>query len=73
LIIGTIILDKDRRELSINPVAHVPLLPRVGDIVIGDVMSTQEKILTLRIFQIDDTPLLNSFSGIMHISDVSQG
>ncbi len=73
LMIGQLLLDKNRRELHIHSVARQPLIPRVDDTVIGEVISTQEKILTLRILQIGDKQLSDSFNGIMHISDVSQG
>ena len=72
-ITGQLLLNNDRRELHIHLATRQPLIPRVANIVIGEVVSTQEKILTLEILQIDKVQLLESFTGIMHISDVSKG
>ena len=69
-ITGTLFLDKDRRELLIQPKTRNPLIPKVDDVIIGEVVSVQDKTLTLKIIQINITSLPDSFTGIMHISDV---
>lgn len=70
---GRLLIDLTKRELYISPRTHQPLIPKEGDIIIGEVANVQEKTLSLKILQIGNTSLSTSFSGIMHISDVSQG
>ena len=62
--------DKNRRELAIRSKTRQPLIPLVGDIIIGEITNVQDKTLLLKIKQIRDTSLAVPFIGIMHISDV---
>lgn len=72
-IIGQVLVDRSRRELLIQPKTRQPLIPRVDDVVIGEVTSLQDKTLMLKITQIGSKSLPDSFIGIMHISDVGSG
>lgn len=67
---GQLVVDRGKRELFISQKTHQPLIPKADDIVIGDVIGVQDKTLTVNILQIGNTQLPDSFTGIMHISDV---
>ena len=70
-ITGQLEIDRAKREIYIQSKTHQPLLPKVGDIVIGKVTNVQEKTMMMRIVQIGNKWLSTSFTGIMHISDSS--
>ena len=70
-IIGEILLDKEKHEISIVPNSRTPLIPKQDDIVICEVISVQEKTSTLKIIQINNTSLSTPFYGIIHVSDIS--
>lgn len=71
-ITGQLLIDSAKREAHIRPKTRQPLIPREGDIVVGEVTNVQEKTLTLKIMQIGAAQLSTSFTGIMHISDTSR-
>jgi len=69
---GLALLDLLNKQASVYPKVHVSNVPHVGSIVVGQVSEVQSKQTTIRIFQIDARPLTGFFSGLLHISDVSQ-
>jgi len=69
---GRLRLDLDRKEISVMPQTHIPRIPRVGSVIVGQVVAASEKSATIKIEQIDDMKLETSFTGIMHVSDVSR-
>jgi len=72
-IVGQLLINRAKREVHIQPKTRQPLIPREGNIVVGEVTNVQEKNLTMSILQIGDVQLATSFTGVMHISDVSEG
>jgi exosome complex component CSL4 len=69
---GRALMDLLNKQVSVFPKVHVSSVPHVGSTVIGQVSDVQSKQATLRIFQIGDRLLSGFFSGLLHISDVSQ-
>lgn len=69
---GRALMDLLNKQVSVFPKVHVSSVPHVGSTVIGQVSDVQSKQATLRIFQIGDHLLSGFFSGLLHISDVSQ-
>ena len=67
---GQMFLDKVKREIRITSNTSQPLIPKIDDIIIGEITHVQDKNLVLKIIQIEKNVLLSSFTGIMHISDV---
>ena len=70
---GQLFLDKGKRELLIYSKTRQILTPKIGDIIIGELTSVQDKNLSSKILQIEHTPIPGTFTGIMHISDVGPG
>lgn len=69
---GRALMDLLNKQVSVYPKVRVSKVPHVGSIVIGQVSDVQGKQATIRIFQIGDHLLSGFFSGLLHISDVSQ-
>lgn len=69
---GRALMDLLNKQVSVFPKVHVSSVPHVGSTVIGQVSDVQSKQATLRVFQIGDRLLSGFFSGLLHISDVSQ-
>lgn len=69
---GHLLLDLNDRRISVYQKTRTPLIPREENLVLGKVTIIRDKNLVMRIVQIEDKPLYNSFDGIMHISDVSK-
>jgi len=69
---GHLLMDSHKRKISVYQKPKSPLLPKEGALVIGKITSIRNKNLNVKIFQIRDKPLFNTFNGIMHITDVSK-
>jgi exosome complex component CSL4 len=69
---GRLSLDLSRKEISVISQTHSPRIPKVGSVVVGQVVAASEKTATIRIDQIDDVKLGTSFIGIIHVSDVGR-
>jgi exosome complex component CSL4 len=69
---GRALLDMLNKKVSVYPLVHVVSTPRTGSTVIGQVSSVRSKNAMLRILSVGKRPLSGSFTGILHISDVSQ-
>lgn len=65
-------LNRTNRMVSVYSIVRKHLIPQKRDIVIGSVSSIQEKNLSVKIFQINNRFINNSFTGVMHIADVSR-
>jgi exosome complex component CSL4 len=70
---GILQLDARRREILVQPKTHRPQTPKVGDIVVGQVVSTSDKTLSMRIHDINEEETSSGLTGIMHVSDISRG
>lgn len=68
---GRTLLDHQNRTVSVYPLVRIAKVPRVGNIVIGQVMRLLSKTAIVRIFNIGGEPLSGVFSGLLYISDVS--
>lgn len=70
---GHLLVDSEKRKISVYQKTKSPLIPKEGAQVIGRITSIHKKTLNVKIFQIRDKLLSNTFDGIMHITDVSKG
>jgi exosome complex component CSL4 len=70
---GHLLVDSHKRKISVYQKTKSPLLPKEGAHVIGRITSIHNKTLNVKIFQIRDKLLSNTFNGIMHITDVRKG
>jgi len=71
MIVGHVLVDKLNKKISVEPCSHHQLAPQIGDFVIGQVINVQEKAATIRISKIGNQFTSGFFTGILHISDLS--
>jgi len=69
---GRALMDLLNKQVSVYPKVHVANVPHVGSTVVGQALEEQSKQATIRIFQVGNHLLTGFFSGLLHISDVSQ-
>jgi len=69
---GRALMDLLNKQVSVYPKVHVSSVPHVGSTVVGQASDVQGKQATLRIFLVGDRLLSGFFSGLLHVSDVSQ-
>ena len=69
-VIGRALLDLSNKRVSVHPLAHGARVPKVGNVVLGQVSNVQSDNAGVRISQIDGELLSGFFSGILHVSDV---
>jgi exosome complex component CSL4 len=69
---GRALLDMLNKKVSVYPLVHAVSTPRTGSTVIGQVSSVRNKNAMLRILNIGKRSLSGFFTGILHISNVSQ-
>ena len=70
-IVGCALMDMLNRKVSVYPLVEEATVPKVGTNVIGQVGNAQSDNVLVRIFKVGDKNLSGIFSGILHISDVS--
>jgi exosome complex component CSL4 len=70
-IIGRALIDLLNKKVSVYPLANEPAVPKPGSVVMGQVGNAQSDNVLVRIFKINEKPISGVFSGILHISDVS--
>jgi exosome complex component CSL4 len=71
-IIGHALMDMLNRRVSVYPVGEGAVVPKVGTVVIGQVGNAQSDNVLVRILQVGKKKKMTGvFSGILHISDVS--
>jgi len=70
---GCTLLDVLNKQVSVYPLVQTASVPQVGSIVTGLVLDVRNKQAVLRIFQIGEKMLSGFFTGMLHISGVSQG
>lgn len=68
---GYVVLDRKNKVASVRLRTRLPPIPSVGDVIIGQVTQVQEKTATVKILRVGDESNTGSFSGIVHISNVS--
>lgn len=71
MIIGRALLDLSSRHVSVYSLTREIKVPKVGNIVIGQVASSQSDTANVRIFRIGNKKLSGVFSGVLHVSDVA--
>lgn len=69
--VGYTITDTYNKLVSIYPQKKRPIFPRRGSIVVGEVVSTQDKTASIRILSVDNQTVPGQFTGIIHISTAS--
>ncbi len=71
-IVGRALMDMLNRRVSVYPVLEGAVVPKVGTIVVGQVGNAQSDNVLVRILQVGRKKKNTGvFSGILHVSDVS--
>jgi exosome complex component CSL4 len=69
-VVGQVSFDIANKRVSVSPLVHEALVPKVGSTVLGQVTGVQAENASVRIFKVSDKSLSGVFSGVLHISDV---
>lgn len=70
-VVGRVLMDLMNKKISVYPIARGVCVPRVGNIVTGNIRRVQDSTSILRIFKIGMRHLPGFFSGLIHVSDAS--
>ena len=68
---GTAKIDLRNKRVTVLPTTRTPELPKEGATILASVTHTQEKMATASIWKINDKPLQNPFTALLHISSSS--
>lgn len=71
-IIGRALVDLVSKKVSVYPLVSENIYPKVSSIVVGQVGNAQSDNVLVRIFKIGSKALSGVFTGIFHVSDVSE-
>ncbi len=71
-IVGRALMDLLNKKVSVYPLVHGVTVPKVKDVVVGQVGNAQSDNVLVRIFKIGPNKLSGVFTGILHISDVQE-
>jgi exosome complex component CSL4 len=69
---GLAVMDLMEKTVSVKSEEDKPKIPRVGSLVIGEVTNIQDRSLSIKIFKVEGRPVSSAFTGLLHISNVSQ-
>ncbi len=69
---GTVFLDKRKRTVSIFPRVRKPLVPKKGDIVIGQAENVNKHMCAVAVKYINGQSVSPTYSAIMHISQTTR-
>jgi len=68
---GNALVDLLERRVAVLSEVQQPLVPRIDSVVSGVVNNVQENSLEIRIMKIDGKSVSGFFTGVLHISNVS--
>ncbi len=69
--VGHILMDFANKRVSVYPAARNLNVPGVGSIIVGNVRSVQSSTAVIRMIKVGKKFISGSFTGMIHISDVS--
>jgi exosome complex component CSL4 len=70
-IVGRALVDLMNKRVSVYPLVNSELVPKVGTEIIGQIGNPQSDNVLVKIFKKTNSRISGEFSGILHISDVS--
>ncbi len=70
-IVGRALMDLLNKRVSVYPVVNGAMVPKVGTVVTGQVGNAQSDNVLVRIFKVGSKKITGVFTGILHVSDVS--
>ncbi len=69
-VLGRTAVDVVHRRISVHPVSKGVKVPKLGSVVVGQVMNVQTQNAGVRIFELANEQISGFFSGVLHVSDV---
>ena len=69
---GTVFMDKKKRTVSIFPKVKKPLVPKKGDVIIGQAESVNKHMTAIAVKYLNGQSIEPSYSAIMHISQCTR-
>jgi exosome complex component CSL4 len=69
-VVGRTLLNLVNKRVSVHPLVHGAIVPKVGCIILGQVSNVQKQNAFVRIYEIGENEISGFFSGVLHISDV---
>jgi len=69
--VGCALVDLVHKRVSVHPMSREPQIPKIGSIVMGQVMGGQSESANVRIFEVDSKKTSGVFSGVLHVSDAN--
>jgi exosome complex component CSL4 len=69
--VGRALIDMLNKRVSVYPLVNGELVPKVSSTVVGQIGNAQSDNVLVKILKIENKRLSGEFSGILHISDVS--
>jgi exosome complex component CSL4 len=69
--VGRALIDLLNKRVSVYPLVNGELVPKVSSTVVGQIGNAQSDNVLVKILKIENKRLSGEFSGILHISDVS--
>jgi exosome complex component CSL4 len=70
-VIGRVVIDLERRSLSVRQFVGPSRVPSVGSTVLAQVSNAQSDTAGARIFEIGGEEINGVFTGVLHVSDVT--
>jgi exosome complex component CSL4 len=68
-IIGHTLIDFLNKRISVYPLGKKTKIPKVGDIIFGQVANVQSQNALIRIFKMENKSFPVTFKGLLHVSD----
>jgi exosome complex component CSL4 len=69
--VGRALIDLLNKRVSVYPLVKTELAPKVGTVIVGQIGNPQSDNVLVKIFKTTNNKQSGEFSGILHISDVS--
>jgi exosome complex component CSL4 len=70
-IIGRALMDLLNKRVSVYPLDNEATVPKVSSVIVGQVGNAQSDNVLVRIVKVGNKSLSGIFTGILHVSDVS--
>ncbi len=71
-ITGHMLVDIPKRRISVYPSVHLPLVPKIRNTILGQVMVVRDRGAEVRISMINKRRSFGNFLGQIHVSNISK-
>jgi len=71
-ITGHMLVDIQKRKISVYPSVHLPLVPKIKNTILGQVGTVRDRGAEVRILMINKRRSFGNFLGQIHVSNISK-